>query len=58
MIAFGQEVETYTLDVLLGLELLFRVYFLTLDLELHQAEVLQAHLVALAKMTVDDIGES
>ena len=48
---FRDEVEADTTDVLLGTEILEIVDLFAFDLELKQAEVLQAHLVAHLQMT-------
>ena len=50
-VAFGDEVEADTTDVLLGTEVLEVVDLLALDLEFQQTEVLQADLVAHLQMT-------
>ena len=52
--ALGQEVEADAADVLSGFELLGHIYLVALYLELHQPPVLQAHLLAIAEMLIDD----
>ena len=55
--ALGEEVEADALDMLVGLEVLGGIHLVALDLEFHQTEIVEAHLVALTEMTVDDLGE-
>lgn len=51
--AGGNEVEADASDVLLGSEVLEVVDLFAFDLEFQQAEVLEAHLVAILQMTTD-----
>lgn len=57
LLALGQEVEADALDVLVGLEGFWAFHLLALNLQLQQSEVMKAHFVTLAEMTVDDLGE-
>ena len=53
-VAFREEMETYTADVLLGAEGLGIIYLFTLNLQLHHAPFRKAYSVAFAQMTIDD----
>ena len=53
-VAFWEEVETDTADVLLGAEGLGIIYLFTLDFQLHHAPFWEAYSVAIAQMTIDD----
>ncbi len=54
LVAFWEEVEANTADVLLGAEGLGIIYLFTLNLQLHHAPFWEAYSVAFAQMTIDD----
>ena len=56
-VAFGEEVDAYTADVLLGAEGFGIVHFRAFYLEFHHAPVWQTDAVAVAQVAVDDFGE-
>ena len=53
-VAFREEMETDTADVLLGAEGLGIIYLFTLNLQFHHAPFRKAYSVAFAQMTIDD----
>ena len=50
--------EADTADVLLGLEVLWGIHLVAFYFQLHQPPVVETHLVAISKMTVDDFRQT
>jgi len=56
--ALGDDVEADTTDVFLGFEVGGGVNLVALDFQFQHADAVQTDLVAIAKVALDDFGES
>ena len=56
--ALGDDVETDTADVLLGLEVSGGVHLVALDLQFQHADIVETYFVAVTKVALDYLRES